>query len=180
LNVSPWGRRFKSSRPDCRPHRKAETVALWSPVSGHEKTSFECCFLQNPLTVLLGKHNIDPQDATGHIMTVTAAIQSLRPVLIYLWQKDTRATLERVARERLLAWQDFLIAYFTRQGWGKAHGVGGWDGVIASYEMRARVELDLLHRLSLASAVIDNSDYDWDKTQREAKAFLERQRKEER
>jgi len=138
-----------------------------------EVSIFECCFLQNPLTVLLGQYNVDLSDAARHVMTITAAIQPLRPTLIYLWQKDTRMTLERVARERPPAWRDFLVAYFTQQGWGKAHGVSGWDGVIAFYEMRTRVELDLLRRLNLASVVIDNSDYDWDKTRQEAKKFLE-------
>lgn len=136
-------------------------------------TIMECCFLQNPLTVLLGKHNVSVETAARHIRAMSDTARSLRPLLIYLWQRDTRATLERVAKERPQAWLDFLVGYFTGQGWGKAAGLKGFDGVVAFYEMRKAVELDLLRDLPLSSLVVDNSALDWAASQGQVMAFLD-------
>jgi hypothetical protein len=137
-----------------------------------EISIFECCFLQNPLTVLLGKHNVAVPDALKHIQAVTATIQPLQPILIYLWQADTRATLDRVSRGRPQEWKEFLIAYFTQQGWGKATRVNGFEGVIAFYEMRKRIELDLLRQLDITKLLVENTSYDWVENQRAIAAFL--------
>jgi hypothetical protein len=73
-------------------------------------------------------------DAVEHIRAVAATVQPLRPILVYLWQQDARATLERVVGERPQEWKDFVIDYFTQQGWGKAARASGFECVIAFYE----------------------------------------------
>jgi hypothetical protein len=141
-------------------------------VLAEDVTIFESCFLQNPLTVLIGKHNVTAADAIRHLRMVTATIQPLQPIVIYLWQPDTRAALERIARERPSTWKEFLIGYFTQQGWGKATGASGFDGVIAFYEMRKRLEFELLRDLEMTTLLLDNTHYDWTESQRAVTAFL--------
>lgn len=133
---------------------------------------FECCFLQNPLTVLLGKHNVAPPVAASHLQTIAAMLRPLQPALIYLRQQDVRAALKHIAQERPQAWKDFLISYFTGQGWGKASGLSGFEGVIAFYEMRQQVELDLLYQLDVTPLLVDTSKRDWAESQREITAFV--------
>jgi hypothetical protein len=150
----------------CRLAAKKWQAFVEMAVLSEEVSIFECCFLQNPLTVLLGKHNIAVPDALRHIQTLAKIIQPLQPIVIYLWQQDTRLTLERIARERPQDWREFLIAYFTQQGWGKATGANGFEGVIAFYDMRKRVELDLLRQLDITKLVVENANHDWVKSKK--------------
>lgn len=137
-----------------------------------EVTVLETCFLQNPLTVLLGKHNVPVSNALDHIHTIAKVVQPLQPVLVYLQQRHPRATLERAGAERPQAWKEFLITYFTQQGWGKATGAQGFEGVIAFYEMRQRVELQVIHSADLDYLIVDTDARSWDENQRVLAAFL--------
>ncbi len=131
------------------------------PVGQDEVTIFECCFLQNPLTTLLGRHNWDISTAQATVAQLARLIDRLSPVLIYLKPGNVRETLKRVAQTRPQAWVDFLIAYFTQQGYGKVRGLRGFDGVVTFYEMRQAVELDFLKRLAWPQLLIDSSDGNW-------------------
>jgi hypothetical protein len=156
----------------CRLARERWQAFVAATQQVDEISIFECCFLQNPLTVLLGKHNVAVPDAVEHIRAVAATVQPLRPILVYLWQQDARATLERVVGERPQEWKDFVIDYFTQQGWGKATRASGFEGVIAFYEMRKRIELDLLRQLDITQLLVDNTNYDWAESQRTITAFM--------
>ena len=123
-----------------------------------EVVILESCFLQNPLTVLLAKHNVEPAFATEHLKRLAAAVAPLMPLLVYLWQTDTRATLEQVARERPTEWLDYVIGYVTGQAWGRATGARGFDGMVAFYEMRKALELQTLPELGIAGLAVENAD----------------------
>ena len=118
----------------------------------------ESCFLQNPLTVLLAKHNLAPAPAVAHLQRLATAVRPLDPLLVYLWQPDTRATLEHAAAERPTDWLNFVIGYVTGQAWGRATGQAGFDGMVAFYEMRKMLELDALPRLGIPTLAIKNDD----------------------
>lgn len=123
-----------------------------------EVVILESCFLQNPLTVLLAKHNVAAEAATRHLRDLAGIVRPLAPVLVYLWQTDTRATLERAARERPAEWLNFVIGYVTSQAWGRATGACGFDGMVAFYEMRKAIELAALPQLGLTTLTVDNVD----------------------
>jgi hypothetical protein len=142
------------------------------PMGQDEVYIFECCFLQNPLTTLLGRHNADISTAQATVVQLARLIEPLHPVLIYLKVGDVRETLDRVAQTRPQAWVDFLIFYFTQQGYGKARGLRGFDGVVQFYEMRQAVELDFLKRLAWPHLLIDNSDGDWPQRHEQIARFL--------
>ena len=94
--------------------------------------------------------------------------------MIYLYQRDLRATLERAANERPREWLEFVIGYLTGQAYGQARGLSGFDGIVRFYEDRRAVELPLLHRLPAQTLVLDNSDRDWRRCELEVRAFVER------
>lgn len=132
---------------------------------------FECCFLQNPITTLLARHNLPPEAVQAHILALAEIVAPLQPKLIYLAQTDVRATLEGIRRERPPEWADYVAEYLTGQEYGRAHGLSGFDGVIAFYAMRQAFELELLKALPLASAVVAD-DTDWDARYRALEGFL--------
>ncbi len=154
------------------------SLAKWQEFSDQACKSdqvsiFECCFLQNPLTAVIGKHNAGDAYAQRHLSAIATAIQPLHPIVVYLYQKDTRETLERVAQTRPVEWKNFVIDYLTKQGFGKANALTGYEGVIAFYEKRKSVELAFLHQLAFDILIVDNSDYDWARCEREVQGFLE-------
>jgi len=133
---------------------------------------FECCFLQNPLTTLLARHDLPVETVYQHVLTLAEIVRPLQPKLIYLAQTDVRATLETIRQQRPQEWADFVTWYLTGQAYGKAHGLSGFDGVADFYTMRQALELEFLHALPVTSIVLPDSD-DWGARCRRLTAWLE-------
>jgi hypothetical protein len=127
-----------------------------------EITILECCFLQNPLTVLLARHNANPQVVCEHIRNINKVIQNLNPLLIYLSPLNVKNALEHVRAERPKEWSDFVIWYLTEQAYGKAHHLYGYYGVIQFYEIRQKLELDLIKSLPIRALVLDHEGNEWE------------------
>lgn len=136
-----------------------------------EVTILECAFLQNPLTALLGKYNLPPCESRQHLEQLAAIVRPLHPILIYL-QTDVRRALEQAAQQRPADWRDFVIQYLTSQGWGKATGLNGYEGVIAFYQMRNQVELDILSRLDMDQLQLNLCEHDWPEIQKRIGNFV--------
>lgn len=132
---------------------------------------FECCFLQNPITTLLARHNLAEEQIHRHILALSRSIQPLRPKLIYLAQRDVSATLERVRRERPQEWADFVTWYLTRQAYGQSRGLEGFEGVKTFYTTRQTLEMNWLKTLPLSTTIIAD-DGDWETRYKHLSAFL--------
>jgi hypothetical protein len=133
---------------------------------------FECCVLQNPFTIALLKHNLPQAEALRYVQTILQIIRPLNPLLIYLRQRDVRATLERAAQERPREWRDFVSAYTDHGAWAQETGIGGYEGFIAAQSLRQALELSLLRDAGISHLVVDTSDRDWDAAQVQVGAFL--------
>lgn len=131
---------------------------------------FECCFLQNPLTMLLGRCDLPASHAAEFVITLGSAVEKLNPRLVYLRPSSTIETLHWVAGERPPEWLDFVIWYHTQQGYGRAHGLQGFDGLVSFYEMRQAVELDLLPRLPFSTFKIEGAGLQ--ETRRQLEQYL--------
>ena len=136
-------------------------------------TILECCFLQNPLTVMLARHDANPQFARKQIEGIVEIIAPLEPLVIYLHPYNVRTALEHVRAERPKEWADFVIAYLTGQAYGKAHGLSGYEGVIQFYEMRQKLEVEMLQGLSVSSWVFEHSGTDWERCDKAIIDFVE-------
>ncbi len=132
---------------------------------------FECCFLQNALTMLFGRHDEPPRVAESHIRRLADAIRPLDPLLIYLDPGRPADVLARVVETRPREWLDFVIRYHTEQGHGRAVGWHGMEGLIRFYEMRRAFELDVLDRLPFSCIAVAHST--WDEDRRRVEAALE-------
>lgn len=115
---------------------------------------FECCFLQNPLTTLVAKHNADPALIVTHVGKIAKFLAPLHPALIYFHSDDVEATLDHVIAERSPEWFAALTSYYTEQTYGKHHGVAGKEGVLHFLKARMRAERELLTHLQLPHTLI--------------------------
>jgi len=137
-----------------------------------EVTLMECVYLQNPLTVLLARHDVDPQFAHQHIERLTDIIHDLNPLVIYLHPRDVTAALQHVRAERPQEWADFVIWYLTGQEYGRSHHLKGYEGVIQFYEMRQKFEVKILRSLPVQQLVIEHSGNAWERCEKEIVDFI--------
>lgn len=137
-----------------------------------EVTLLECCFLQNPLTVLLARHDADPQFARQQVEKITDSIRALSPLVIYLQPQNVSRALRHVRGERPKEWADFVTWYLTKQEYGKYHNLEGYEGVIQFYEMRQKLELEILRGLPLQLLVVRHSGNDWERCNHEMIKFI--------
>lgn len=137
-----------------------------------EVTLMECVYLQNPLTVMIARHNADPQIARQYIEKLTEVIRELNPLVIYLHPQNVTAALQHVRAERPKEWADFVIWYLTGQDYGKAHDLEGYEGVIQFYAMRQQLEVEILRSLPIQQLVIEHSGNTWARCHKEIINFI--------
>jgi hypothetical protein len=80
--------------------------------------------------------------------------------------------LHHVRAERPREWADFVTWYLTGQAYGKAHSLQGYAGVIQFYEMRQKLEVDILRDLPIRSLVVQHTGTEWEHCYREIMAFV--------
>ncbi|MDP4091079.1 MAG: hypothetical protein Q8930_17670, partial [Bacillota bacterium] len=120
---------------------------------------FECCFIQNPVTVTMIKANF-PKDVTvNYINGLAETIAPLRPVLIYVEQKDIKVSFKRAVQSRPKEWFEGFSNYYLNQGYGYDNGLKGFDGVLKVLEERNSLEGEIYDSLKLIKYRIDNSDF---------------------
>ncbi|MCP8968048.1 hypothetical protein [Ectobacillus ponti] len=118
---------------------------------------FECCFLQNPMTVSMIKYGAAYEESLAYVQELEQAILPLQPMLVYVNQQDLESAFRRAVAERPQAWSEGFAQYYTQQGFGQEQGYEGLDGTLAVLEERRARELRILSQLQLASRQLDNS-----------------------
>jgi hypothetical protein len=141
---------------------------------------FECAYLQNHINELMGIYDKDIDFIAEYMQRLIKTVESLEPKLIYLSQESTYETIDRVARERLSPdkskmkdWIDIVAEYVENSPYGKIHGLKDFDGVVEYFNNRKKLELEVIDRLPIDSAVIDNHSYDWDRVYKDVLESLE-------
>ncbi len=156
------------------------TAAHWADFTRQAKEEpytyiFECCFLQNPLTTLIARHNLDPQTAGAHILKIAGGMKELNPLVVYLDPPGIRQALEKAAAARAPEWLEYVIHYITGQRWGQAHGQAGFEGLVSFYQLRRDVEQALLPRLPWRSLWLENAGLNWEQDYRRILDFISAQ-----
>lgn len=130
---------------------------------------FECAYLQNHVNELMGFHHKDTKFILDYMVKLITTVKDLNPKLIYLSQPNIRKTIERVAMERVSfdeeRWEDwihFVIKYIENSPYGKENEFKGFAGVIKFLEARKKVEFEIIKKLDIDKAIIDNPNYDWE------------------
>lgn len=121
---------------------------------------FECCFIQNPVTAGMIKHDAPVDRVTDYVLTLEKEVKDLNPVLIYVEQDDLESSFTKVLEERQKKWSDFFIQYYTGQGYGLKHGYEGVEGTIEVLKARKALEDRLYEQLTIEKVKVNNSNYD--------------------
>ncbi|MGG1151932.1 hypothetical protein [Bacillus wiedmannii] len=121
---------------------------------------FECCFIQNPLTIGMVKYGEEKEKVISYINALAKIIEKLNPVLFYIEQDDLEFSFRKVFNERANEWSAGFIEYYTNQGYGKLKGYHGLDGTIKVLEARRDIEREIFDMLNIKKIKIDNSQYE--------------------
>ncbi|CAN7763667.1 hypothetical protein LJR153_007166 [Paenibacillus sp. LjRoot153] len=137
----------------------------WSQFTGSALNSgkvyvFECCFIQNPVTVGMIKYGFMKEEVINHVTNLATIIESLNPLLIYIEQTNIEFSFNKAVKERPIEWSIGFINYYTNQGYGKERGYTGLAGTIQVLKARADLENEILDKLNIKMVRINNSTYD--------------------
>ncbi|MCR8645498.1 hypothetical protein NV379_22945 [Paenibacillus sp. N1-5-1-14] len=137
-----------------------------------ETVILECCFIQNPITLMFGKHNQTKRSIIDFIKRLEQIIQPLNPKIIYLYQDDVRTTIDRIIPKRSEEWLKHCIWYFTEQGYGKANSNQGVEGLCEVLKVRKEYELDIMNQLRVDKLTFNNTEFNWDAVLEKIRDFL--------
>lgn len=132
-------------------------------LSEDEVYILECCYLQNPFTFLLAKHNCSEERIFNFLQQITNVLSVLEPVVIYFEQDHLAENLEKIRQERPVEWFDFITWYYTGQEYGKTRNLTGVTGVLHFLEERKELEKKFLQESAVRSIVINNTNTDWER-----------------
>lgn len=129
---------------------------------GNQTYIFECCFIQNPVTVGMIKYGASEEVVMNYVKQLAVIIEPLIPVLLYVDQKDLSRSFKKAVQERPKEWSTGFMDYYTNQGYGKIHGAEGIEGTIEVLEARKQLESSIFNALAIKKIKIDNTQYDKD------------------
>lgn len=130
-------------------------------VQSEQKTYvFECCFIQNPLTMGRIKYGAPKEIVADYVFRLANIVEGLHPVLFYVDQNDLEFSFKKAVQERPQEWSNGFIHYYTSQGYGKQHQYEGLEGTIKVLEARRELELGIFSDLKMKKEVINNSQYE--------------------
>lgn len=120
---------------------------------------FECCFLQNPLTMGLIKYDLPEATLRAYIERVATIIAPLQPVLVYVDQSDVERSFRKALKERPTEWADGFVSYYTEQAYGVNRSLSGVEGTIEILQARQALEHQLLEMLPFRVEIFGNENF---------------------
>ncbi|CAM3974655.1 hypothetical protein BAQ48_18595 [Bacillus luti] len=123
---------------------------------------FECCFIQNPLTIGMIKYGEQKEKIINYVMKVAKIIENLNPILLYVEQDNLEFSFRKALKERTPEWSTGIVDYYTNQGYGKEHNHSGVEGAINVLEARRNLELEIFDMLKMKKEKINNTKYEID------------------
>ncbi|MDP4163546.1 MAG: hypothetical protein Q8898_10630 [Bacillota bacterium] len=140
---------------------------------GNEKTYvFDCCFIQNPVTMSFVKNNAANDEIIKYIQVLEKIIEPLNPFLIYVEQDNIDFSFKKAVAERPSEWFHAFVDYYTSQGFGKENGYVGLDGTLNVLHARKQLEQEIVDRLTLRKTILNNTAFNSEACQCEIKAIL--------
>ncbi len=121
---------------------------------------FECCFIQNPLTIGMVKYGAENEKVIQYVLTLAKIIEKLNPVLLYIEQDNLEYSFKKAYKERPKEWSSGFIDYYTNQGYGKKKGLIGLEGTISVLKARSDLEKEIYDQLQIKKTLINNSQYE--------------------
>jgi hypothetical protein len=129
---------------------------------GNQTYIFECCFIQNPVTIGMIKYGASQEIVINYVKKLADIIEPLNPVLIYVDQHDLSRSFKKAVQDRPKEWSTGFMDYYNNQGYGKIHDVQGIEGTIAVLEARKQLESSVYNTLDMKKFKIDNTQFEMD------------------
>ncbi|MHB8129718.1 MAG: P-loop NTPase family protein [Mobilitalea sp.] len=160
-------------------HKKKWTSFSKQAMAVDEFTVFECAFLQNHINELLLFHCSSEKEIEDYLLELIHTVKGLNPVMVYLNQPNVYETIRRVSDARFNEkgekdWMERVIPYLENSPYGKLHKQKGFEGMVAYFEERKRIELAVIKKLPIETHIIDNPDYNWDKVWEEVQKIIQK------
>lgn len=134
---------------------------------------FECCFIQNPITVSMIRNNSPKEIVMSYIKSLAEIIIPLEPVLVYVEQESFPKSFNKAVAERPKEWIDGFTHYYTNQGYGLCNNLKGLNGVIEILEARIKIEREIYDSLKIIKYKIDNSEFNLDFLKESIESIIE-------
>lgn len=131
-------------------------------MKGNQTYIFECCFIQNPVTIGMIKYGASQEVVMNYVKLLAEIIEPLNPVLIYVDQQDLSQSFKKAVQERAKEWSDSFMDYYNNQDYGKIHGAQAIEGTLAVLEARNQLESSIFNALDIIKVKIDNSQFEMD------------------
>ena len=135
---------------------------------------FECCFIQNPVTVGMVKYGVSDKVTIDYVKKLAEAVEALNPLIVYVKQEDLEKSFRKAVTERSKDWLNGFVHYYTSQGYGLEKGLSGLDGTIDVLKARQELEYRILDHLPMTSYILNNSKFDFEKHRENLKGILKR------
>ena len=135
--------------------KRFKNFCKWALDSTNTSFIFECAFLQNPITELMGFYDLDDDYILAYLTELLSTIMPLNPKLIYIEPDSIEACLRQTASIRIdnhpegPSWMDQMISYIENTNYGKLHNLYGFDGLVNFLENRLRLEKLTLNTLPI-------------------------------
>lgn len=121
---------------------------------------FECCFIQNPVTIGMVKYNAPREKVKEYVLKLENIIESLNPTLIYVEQDNLEYSFRKAIQERPREWYEGFIEYYTNQGYGKEEKYQGLEGTMKVLEERLKLEYEIYDSLNIKKHKVNNTNYE--------------------
>ncbi|GAM15936.1 hypothetical protein [Mesobacillus selenatarsenatis] len=120
---------------------------------------FECCFIQNPVTVGMVKYGAPDEVSIEYVQKIGGAVKLLDPLLVYVKQEDIEISFRKAVAERPEDWFKGFIQYYTSQGYGAKKELSGLEGTIEVLKARQQLEYKILEQLTMPVSILDNTQF---------------------
>ncbi|WP_141499902.1 hypothetical protein [Paenibacillus luteus] len=120
---------------------------------------FDCCFIQNPVTMGMIKHDTKKDDIISYVKELANIVERLNPLLIYIEQSDLNHSFRKAVKERPEEWSEGFIEYYTNQGYGKNHSYKGLEGTLQILKARQDLEAEIVDVVNINKVRVDNSSF---------------------
>jgi hypothetical protein len=115
----------------------------------------------------------DKAKTIDYVLTVQGIINELKPVFIYLYQRDIARTLRAICDRRGQAFETLFIHKIANTPYGSQHCINSFAGVIEFFQMDRRIMDFLFATLNMPKISTETSlEGNWQDYYKEISAFL--------
>ena len=111
-------------------------------------------------------------DIVTYCSEVLAVINTLNPIIVFLYRPDLRKSLEKAFIARGKWWRDLILRRDDLHVYFKDHEYINEDSMFSAVEYEQRKMIQIFDRLQCSKIKIDTSDEQWDHYVQEISSFI--------